>query len=128
MKLRSFLLAGCVLALTACTSLDGTYLPSCAAFSGSEIRLANGRFHWSKFTDQVVIDEKGNEVDPFPGFPVEGVYEVSGDVMTLVPSSGDSFQILYIERDGEAIYLLDAAEKAVLESGRERPPCVRLGP
>jgi hypothetical protein len=123
MELRSLFLAGCVLALTACTSIEGTYLPSCVAFSGSEIRLADGRFHWSKFTDQVVIDEDGNEVDPFPGFPLEGVYKVSGEVMTLAPDSGESPQTLYVQRDGQAIYLLDAEEKAALESGRVRPPC-----
>ena len=124
MKLRSLSLAGCVLALTACTSIDGTYLPSCTAFSGSEIRLADGRFHWSKFTDQVVIDEEGNEVDPFPGFPVEGIYQVSGEAMTLVPDSGESPQMLYIHRDGKAIYLLNAAEQATLEDSGERPQCV----
>ena len=124
MKLRSFLLAGCALALTACASLDGTYLPSCAAFSGSEIRIANGRFHWSKFTDQVVIDEDGNEVDPFPGFPLEGVYEVSGEVMTLAPDSGESPHTLYVQRDGKTIFLLDAAEKDTLDASGKRPQCV----
>jgi hypothetical protein len=113
-----------VLSLTACASIEGTYLPSCMAFAGSEIRLDDGRFHWSKFTDQVKVDAQGNEIDPFPGFPLEGVYAVSGDVMTLVPDSGESPQILYVHEDDKAIYLLTAAEKATLDTSGERPQCV----
>ena len=69
---RSVVLAVFALALSGCKSYEGLYAPACAAYSGSEIKLSGGQFHWSKFTDQVVLDEQGNTVDPFPGFSREG--------------------------------------------------------
>ena len=123
MILRRFLLAGCALALGACTSYEGLYAPSCAAYSGSEIELIGGRFTWSKFTDQVVIDEEGNTVDPFPGFPREGAYEIDGKTLTLTPSSGEAKETLYFVRDGADVYLLTEAEHAEVAAGGELPRC-----
>ena len=36
-----------------------------------------------------LIDEDGNKVDPFPGFPVRGTYVVEDDVVRLSDGSGD---------------------------------------
>lgn len=126
MKMRNLLLAASALTLTACASIDGTYLPSCDAYTGSKIVLTDGRFHWSKFTDQVVVDADGNEVDQFPGFPLEGVYQVVSEVMTLVPDSGESPEILYVQQDGKAVYLLNALEKTALDTSGQRPECVLM--
>ena len=123
MILRSFLLAGCALALSGCKPYDGLYAPSCAAYSGSEIRLEDGRFFWSKFTDQVVMDEQGNTVDPFPGFPREGTYAVDGKTITLTPSSGEALDTLYLVSDGADVYLLTSAENAEFAAGGELPRC-----
>lgn len=123
MSQRMLIPVGLLLTLTACASVDGVYLPSCEAYAGSEIRLEDGRFHWSRFTDQVVIDEEGNKVDPFPGYPLEGVYQVSGGILTLVPDDGESPQVLYIQQEGKDIYLLNAAEKGALDASGEPPQC-----
>ena len=120
---RSFLIAGCALVLTGCASFEGVYLPSCEAYAGSEIRLADGRFVWSKFTDQVVVDEDGNKVDAFPGFPLEGTYHVSGKVLTLVPGNGQPPETLYFLRDEGAVYLLSAAENDEIAAGGSLPRC-----
>ena len=72
MKLRTLLLASLALIMSGCMTYEGRYAPSCLAYAGSEIQLNDGRYVWSRFTDQVVIDEDGNAVDPFPGFPREG--------------------------------------------------------
>ena len=69
--------AGCA----ADTNIAGTYTPSCIAFEGNTIKLSDSRFTWDKFTDEVSIDEDGNEIDPFPGFPVRGSYVVEDDVV-----------------------------------------------
>lgn len=122
MSLRIVTTLALILLLSGCKAIDGTYLPSCVAFSGSEIQLADGRFVWKKFTDQVVLDEQGNKIDQFPGFPLEGDYKVSGDVMTLTPDTGapESF---YLLRDEPDIYLLTAREKAGYDASGERPRC-----
>ena len=120
---RSVVLAVFALALSGCKSYEGLYAPACAAYSGSEIKLSGGQFHWSKFTDQVVIDEQGNTVDPFPGFPREGAYEVDGNTITLAPSSGGVAETLYIVVDGEDVYLLTAAENTEYSAGGALPQC-----
>ena len=123
MKLRSIFLAAMALFLIACTSIEGTYLPACEAYAGSKITLADGRFHWSKFTDQVVVDDDGNEVNQFPGFPREGDYQIEGQAVTLTPDSGQPAETLYLFEEPGAIYLLTAREKAGIEAGGERPKC-----
>jgi hypothetical protein len=120
---RSVVLVVFALALSGCKSYEGLYAPACAAYAGSEIRLEDGRFFWSKFTDQVVIDEDGNTVDPFPGFPREGAYAVDGETITLTPSSGEAPDTLYLVRDGADVYLLTAAENAEFAAGGELPRC-----
>jgi len=123
MVTRRILIAGCILVLGACTSIEGTYLPACAAYSGSEIRLESGRFLWSKFTDQVALDENGNVVEPFPGFPLEGSYRIDGQILTLVPDAGQPPETLYIHEEASAVFLLTAAEHARLKSSGERAEC-----
>ena len=109
--------------LSACASIDGIYLPACEAYSGSEIRLADGRFRWSKFTDQVVVDDDGNTVDPFPGFPLEGKYRIQEQTVTLTSDTGQPAETLYLLEEGGAIYLLTAREKAAMEADGARPKC-----
>jgi hypothetical protein len=123
MKLRSIFLAGMALFLTACASIEGVYLPACEAYAGSKIMLSDGRFQWSKFTDQVVVDDDGNEVNQFPGFPLEGQYSVSAQVVTLTPDSGQPVETLYLHNEAGAIYLLTARENAAVEAGDARPEC-----
>ena len=123
MILRSLLLAGCALVLSGCKPYEGLYAPSCAAYSGSEIELSGGHFHWSKFTDQVVLDEQGNTVDPFPGFPREGAYEIDGKTVTLTPASGEAPETLYIVVEGADVYLLTSAEKTEFSAGGAPPRC-----
>ena len=103
-----------------CASVEGTYLPDCPAYSGSKIELADGRFRWSKFTDQVVLDDDGNEVNQFPGFPREGEYALSGNVVTLATEPAET---LYLLEESGATYLLTAREKMAMEGGAARPEC-----
>jgi hypothetical protein len=123
MTLRLKCLALCAVVLTACTSIDGVYLPACEAYAGSKITLSGGRFHWSKFTDQVEIDDEGNVVEPFPGFPLEGDYEVSERKVTLTPDSGQRAETLYLLEEKGHVYLLTAREKAEMQAGGVPPKC-----
>ena len=110
------------LLIAGCATIDGTYVPSCDAFAGPEIRLADNRFIWRKFTDQVEVDESGNKVDPHPGFPREGGYEANGTSVTLTSDDGiaETFSIV---QAGRAFYLLTAAENAEFESSGAIPRC-----
>ena len=120
---RVSLFLGLSLVLAGCASIDGVYLPACEAYSGSEIRLEAGRYRWSKFTDQVEIDEDGNKVDPFPGFPHEGNYSVSGKTVTLTPDSGEASSALHLHKQGGAVYLLTGTENGAVAAGGEVPRC-----
>ena len=125
MKLRIATALVLALLLSGCKAIDGNYVPSCTAFAGSEIRLADGRFVWDKFTDQVVVDEQGNKVDQFPDFPRLGSYTVSKDVVTLRPDAGDSETFHLLRQEG-AVYLLTDTEKSTYDATGERPRCALM--
>lgn len=123
MKTRNHLLAAGALILAGCAAYEGLYAPSCIAFAGSEIRLEDGRYVWSKFTDQVEIDADGNEVDPFPGFPRRGKYEKQDYEITLLGAGGEPVHTLFLFRLNGDIYLYTAAEAEAFEGSGERPAC-----
>ena len=123
MKLRTLFLAAWALVLSGCTSYEGLYTPSCVAFAGSEIRLEDGRYVWGKFTDQIKIDEDGNKIDPFPGFPRRGEYDKQEYEITLLGADGAPVHTLFLFRLDGDIYLYTADETAAYESTGERPAC-----
>ena len=104
----------------------GTYVPSCVAFEGDTIELADGRFTWDKFTDEVEVDKAGNTVDPFPGFPVRGTYTVEDDVVSLVTNVGELAAELYLVHRPEQVYLLTKAEFDAWKSNGTVPDCALL--
>ena len=100
----------CVAGCATDSEVAGTYAPSCVAFAGSTIELADNRFTWDKFTDEVRVDDDGNRIDPFPGFPVEGVYTVEDDVVRLVTDVGElAAELHLVQRPGQ-VYLLTGTE------------------
>ena len=120
----------CSLAVTAgCaadTKIAGTYTPSCTAFEGSTIELTDDRFTWDRFTDEVTIDESGNKVDPFPGFPVRGTYTVDDDVVRLKTDVGELAGEMHLVRRPDQIYLLTDAEFDAWQRDGEVPTCALL--
>ena len=109
--------------LSGCTSYEGLYAPACVAYAGSEIRLDDGRYVWTRFTDQVVVDENGNEVDPFPGFPRRGQYKKQDYQITLLGADGEPVHTLFLFRFDGDMYLYTAEETDEFESTGERPSC-----
>jgi hypothetical protein len=114
--------AGCA----ADTNIAGTYTPSCVAFEGNTIELSDSRFTWDKFTDEVRIDEDGNEIDPFPGFPVRGSYVVEDDVVRLTTDVGELAGEMHLVRRPGQVYLLTAAEFSAWERDGAVPACALL--
>ena len=120
---RNIVLLASVLFFWGCKSYEGLYAPDCIAFSGSEIRLGEGRYAWSKFTDQVVVDADGNPVDPFPGFPREGAYTQEDHRIELADGPDGTPVTMYLIEDNGGVYLYTAAEAEAFEATGERPAC-----
>ena len=99
-----------VFVLAGCKDYEGTYSPGCIAFAGSNVTLAGERFTWDKFTDQVVVDDKGNVVNQFPGYPKRGSYEIKGKTLFLVSDTGESMPNMHVLRLGDESYLLTAQQ------------------
>ncbi len=108
------------------TSVSGTYAPSCVAFEGDTIELSDNTFTWDKFTDEVSVDEAGNKVDPFPGFPVRGTYTVEDDVVSLVTNVGELAAELYLVHRPDQVYLLTEAEFEAWRRDGTVPNCALL--
>ncbi|HSM30164.1 MAG TPA: hypothetical protein VK854_05635 [Woeseiaceae bacterium] len=116
----------CVAGCATNDGVVGTYAPSCVAFEGNTIELADSRFTWDKFTDEVTVDDAGNTVDPFPGFPVRGTYTVEGDVVRLVTDVGElAAELHFVRRPGQVYLLTDAEFDAWRNSGTV-PKCALL--
>ena len=108
------------------TDISGNYAPSCVAFEGSTIELADGTFTWDKFTDEVTVDDAGNPVDPFPGFPVRGTYTVVDDVVSLVTNVGELAAELHVVRRPGQVYLLTSKEFDAWRRHGTVPDCALL--
>jgi len=84
-----FLLAGCA-------NHSGKYAPDCVAFEGDTVDLTDGRFVLDRFTDQVEVDESGNTIDLFPGYPMRGTYRFEGQVLHMQSDSGTALPNRYL--------------------------------
>ena len=109
--------------LCSCTTVDGFYTPSCVAYEGSEIELSADRFTWRRFTDERKLDEHGQPLEPFPGFPKTGRYEEHGSRIDLIPEDGSPVVRLHVKVESKETYLLtDAENDGLLEDGK-MPEC-----
>lgn len=108
--------------LAGCKSAEGVYLPGCAAHAGDRIELRNGGFEWDKFTDQVDLDESGKRIDPFPGYPRRGSYEIEGQAVRMMADDNASETFYLHVRDDRALLLTEAQHQAS-ESGGGYDDC-----
>lgn len=93
-----------------CVSHEGTYSPDCIAYAGSNVQLNDGEFVWEKFTDQVVVDDDGEVVNQFPGYPKRGTYRIDGQTVHLESNTGESLENMYLQRRDSRQYLLTAEQ------------------
>ena len=114
--------------LAACLSHEGRYSPACVAFEGSNVELHNGRFVWEKFTDSVAVDDDGEVVNQFPGYPMQGSYRIDDQTVTMESAAGDSLENMYLHRSENRSYLLTAGQhKAWEETGKYADCALVLG-
>ena len=111
------------LALTACASNEGTFEPACIAYEGDRLNLAAGRFEWQRFTDERVVNESGDVVAPFPGFPKSGTYRVTDDKLELVTDEGVRLDDWFVIDHAGQRYLLDAKQHNTFVDTSELPEC-----
>lgn len=119
-RLLSVLVA---ISLCACSSIDGLYAPACIAYEGSEIELSGNRFTWRRFTDERKLDEHGEPVDAFPGFPKTGQYRFHNSQVDLIPDDGQSSVSFYLYDDAQGKYMLSNAENKQYQSDGGMPEC-----
>ncbi len=112
--------------LAGCVSHEGTYSPACIAYEGSKIRLNNGQFVWEKFTDSVVVDNNGQVVNQFPGYPMRGAYRIDGQTVYMDTAAGESVENMFLHRHDDHYYLLTAEQFAAWETTGEYAECALM--
>ncbi len=114
--------------LCGCVSHEGTYSPDCIAYAGSNISLSDGQFVWEKFTDEVVVDDDGEIVNQFPGYPMRGSYRIDGQVLQLESEAGEAMGKMYLHRRDNQQYLLTAEQfEAWQTTGTDADCALMLG-
>ena len=123
MNIRLVVTALISILLFGCKSYVGTYSPSCVAFSGNKISLNKGEFVWEKFTDMVVLDDDGNSINQFPGYPMQGIYRVEGQTVIMQSAAGEALHNMYLQKNNESLHLLTEDELKSLGKTGEYPYC-----
>lgn len=115
--------------LSGCAQYEGQYLPACTAFAGNKILLDGGHFVWEKFTDQVLVDDDGKVVDQFPGYPLEGTYQIDGKTVYMSSDNGESVARMTLHTREDNHFLLTAEQFVAFEQTGTFPTCsLVLGP
>ncbi len=94
--------------ISGCVSHEGTYSPDCIAYAGSNVSLSDGQFVWEKFTDEVIVDDDGEIVNQFPGYPMRGSYRIEGQTVYMELDAGEPIEKMYLHRRDNRQYLLSA--------------------
>ena len=123
MSLRVYTIALIATLLCACAVHDGTYSPGCIAYEGSNIRLSEGQFTWERFTDSVVVDDDGNVVNQFAGYPMQGSYRIEGQTVYLQADSAKPLADMYLHRHDDRQYLLTAGQLEAWQQSGEFEDC-----
>jgi len=109
--------------LTACAAHEGIYSPACMAFAGDRIELRNSRFSWEKFTDSVVVDDNGETVNQFPGYPMLGHYRVEGQTVFMETAAGKALANMYLHPVDDRLYLLTETQHETAQQRGEIDAC-----
>jgi len=112
------------LGLAACASgPEGVFEPACIAHAGERITVGDGRFEWDRFTDAVSVDDDGNRIDPFPGFPKTGRYRADDEKLTWIADDGTALDDRYLLEFRGRTYLLTYDQNEAVLDGGDMPAC-----
>ncbi len=109
--------------LYGCAGVDGVFEPACTAYEGDRLTLRNGRFEWSRFTDVRSIDGDGNEIDPFPGYPKLGRYEVDATKVEFHADDRTGLEDYFLLEQNGSLYLLTGEQNVAAIAGQGLPDC-----
>jgi len=123
MHARIFITALMAIFMSSCKPYERVYSPDCVAFEGDKIVLSEERFLWEKFTDQVFVNDDGEIVNAFPGYPMEGTFRIDGQAVQLRTDTGESVQTMVFHDRNKQQYLLTAEQFAELELSGTFPEC-----
>lgn len=126
MKPQIIALAALTALLSGCVSHDGTYSPGCIAYAGSKITLSDGEFVWEKFTDEVVVNDDGEVVNQFPGYPLRGTYRINGQIVLMQSPDGEAMENMYLHRADDNSYLYTVQQFEQLKSSGETADCALM--
>ncbi len=126
MKLRIISTTLIAVLLIGCVSHEGTYSPDCTAYAGSNISLSDGHFVWEKFTDSVVLDDDGEIINQFLGYPMRGSYRIDGQMLYMESDDGDSMQEMYVHKRDNRQYLLTAEQFEAWETTGKHADCALM--
>ena len=115
-----------VIFLFGCVSHEGTYSPDCIAYAGSNISLSDGQFIWEKFTDAVIVDEDGEIVNQFPGYPMRGSYRIEGQIVHMESDAGVSMEKMYLHTRDNRQYLLTAEQFEAWQKTGKHADCALM--
>jgi len=115
-----------VAVLFGCVSHEGTYSPDCIAYAGSNIRLSDGQFVWEKFTDSVVLDDAGEVVNQFPGYPMRGTYRIDEQTLYMESDAGESLENMYLHQRNNRQYLLTVEQFEAWEKTGAHADCALM--
>lgn len=93
------------------------------ALEGDKVVFVDGSFEWHKFTDERVLDDDGNVIDPFPGYPLTGRFKLRNSVVEFVTVEGAKPEDMHLFEDEMDVYLLTAEENAAAVAGEGLPAC-----
>jgi len=123
-RLHGVTLGVTALLLGGCAShLEGVFEPACIAYEGDRIKLGSGRFEWDRFTDAIPIDEDGNRLDPFPGYPKTGQVVQEEERLTWNADDGSAIGERYLLDYRGRTYLLTWEQNEAVLDGEEMPAC-----
>lgn len=123
MHCRVVSLIAALLLLAACSTHSGVYSPNCLAHEGDTIVLAESRYEWRRFSDQIIIGDDGNPVDTASKFPQHGDYSISEDSVKFVADNSAEISHRTLMRADGDVFLLTRDEFSAMKSTGEVPDC-----
>ncbi|MEN7341325.1 MAG: hypothetical protein AAAFM81_00225 [Pseudomonadota bacterium] len=110
--LVALVLAACTVPPSVDDTIEGQFKPACLALAGDIIDIEGDRYTWRKFTDEIVVGDDGELIEPFPGFPKSGQFTREGDELRLLNGNGEPSAAFYVRKRADGVYLLTADESA----------------
>jgi hypothetical protein len=71
----------------------------------------------------VAIDDNGEVINQFPGYPMQGSYRISGQTVSMESAAGESLEKMYLHRSENRSYLLTAGQHKTWEETGKYDDC-----